>query len=147
MQSLWGLDPAGLLQLTKGRHFHEVLAQEPFIRLDRTVFAGRLIDDYLRKAGIRPKDRYELDGLELIAVMVDRGLGVSLLPDWAPPWPEGLSLRKLPLPDRSLVRRTGLLWSRASLRARLVRAFLEQAQLALCRRSALASVRNRKRRS
>jgi hypothetical protein len=23
--------------------------------------------------------------------MVDRGLGVSLLPDWAPPWPEGLS--------------------------------------------------------
>jgi DNA-binding transcriptional LysR family regulator len=111
------------------------------------VFAGRLIDDYLRKAGIRPKDRYELDGLELIAVMVDRGLGVSLLPDWAPPWPEGLSLRKLALPDRSLVRRTGLLWSRASLRARLVRAFLEQAQFALAHRSGPASVRNRKRRT
>jgi DNA-binding transcriptional LysR family regulator len=63
--------------------------------------------------------------------MVDRGLGVSLLPDWAPPWPEGLSLRKLALPDRSLVRRTGLLWNRASLRARLVRAFLEQAQFAV----------------
>lgn len=98
------------------------------------MFAGRLIDDYLRKARIKPKDRYELDGLELIAVMVDRGLGVSLLPDWAPPWPEGLSLRKLALPNRSLVRRTGLLWNRASLRARLVRAFLEQAQYALKRR-------------
>lgn len=97
-----------------------MLVQEPFIRLDRRGVAGRLIDDYLRKAGIRPKDRYELDGLELIAVMVDRGLGVSLLPDWAPPWPEGLSLRKLPLPDRSLVRRTGLLWNRASLRTPLV---------------------------
>ena len=115
----------------KARDAHEVLAQEPFIRLDRKVFAGRLIDDYLRKAGIRPKDRYELDGLELIAVMVDRGLGVSLLPDWAPPWPEKLSLRKLALPDRSLVRRTGLLWNRASLRTRLVRAFLEQAKIAL----------------
>jgi len=128
------LTPASL----KARNAHEVLAQEPFIRLDRKVFAGRLIDDYLRKTGIRPKDRYELDGLELIAVMVDRGLGVSLLPDWAPPWPEGLSLRKLALPDRSLVRRTGLLWNRASLRARLVRAFLEQAQFALGRRGGTA---------
>ena len=128
------LTPASL----KARNAHEVLAQEPFIRLDRKVFAGRLIDDYLRKTGIRPKDRYELDGLELIAVMVDRGLGVSLLPNWAPPWPEGLSLRKLALPDRSLVRRTGLLWNRASLRARLVRAFLEQAQFALGRRGGTA---------
>jgi DNA-binding transcriptional LysR family regulator len=124
------LAPASL----KARDAHKVLAQEPFIRLDRRVFAGRLIDDYLRKIRIKPKDRYELDGLELIAVMVDRGLGVSLLPDWAPPWPEGLSLRKLALPNRSLVRRTGLLWNRASLRARLVRAFLEQAQFALKRR-------------
>jgi DNA-binding transcriptional LysR family regulator len=125
------LTPASL----KTRDAHEVLAKEPFIRLDRKVFAGRLIDDYLRKVGIRPKDRYELDGLELIAVMVDRGLGVSLLPDWAPPWPEGLSLRKLALPERSLVRRNGLLWNRASLRARLVRAFLEQAQFAIGRGS------------
>ena len=113
------------------RDAHLVLAREPFIRLDRNVYAGRLIDGYLRKAGIRPKERFELDGLELIAVMVDRGLGVSLLPDWAPPWPEGLSLRKLPLPDRSFRRRTGLLWTRTSLRVRLIQAFLEQAQLAL----------------
>jgi DNA-binding transcriptional LysR family regulator len=101
----------------------------------RNVFADRLIDDYLRRTGIRPKERYELDGLELIAVMVDRGLGVSLLPDWAPPWPEGLSLRKLPLPNRSLTRRTGLLWNRASFRARLIQALLEQTQLALGRTS------------
>jgi len=127
----------------RARDAHAVLAKEP-IRLDRNVFAGRLIDDYLRNAGIRPKERYELDGLELIAVMVDRGLGVSLLPDWAPPWPEGLSLRKLPLPDRSLTRRTGLLWSRASLRARLTQALLEQAQLALGRASQATIDRRKK---
>jgi DNA-binding transcriptional LysR family regulator len=103
------------------------------------MYAGQLIDEYLRKAGIRPKERLELDGLELIAVMVDRGLGVSLLPDWAPPWPEGLSLRKLPLPDRSFVRRTGLLWRRASLRSVLIQAFLEQAQRALKPRRAVAA--------
>ena len=43
--------------------------------------------------------------------------------------------------------RTGLLWNRASLRARLVRAFLEQAQFALGRRSAPASARSRKTRT
>jgi DNA-binding transcriptional LysR family regulator len=137
------LTPASL----KARDPHEVLEQEPFIRLDRKVFAGRLIEDYLRKVGIRPMDRYELDGLELIAVMVDRGLRVSLLPDWAPPWPEGLSLRKLALPDGSLVRRTGLPWNRASLRARLVRVFLEQAQFALGHQRATAKGRNRKTRT
>jgi hypothetical protein len=60
-----------------------VLAQESFIRLDRKVFAGRLIDDYLRKVGIRPKERYELDGLELIGRpwawrFAAAGLGVSV---------------------------------------------------------------------
>src|SRR5262249_7324272 len=110
---------------------HTILAREPFIRLDRKIFSGQLIDACLRKAGIRPKERLELDGLELIAQLVDRRVGVSLLPDWAPPWPEGLALRKRALPDRSFRRRTGLLWKRASLRARLINAFLEQARLVL----------------
>jgi len=112
---------------TRMRHPHTILTNEPFIRLDRKVNAGQLIDNYLRKAGIRPNERLELDGLDAIAVMVDRGLGVSLLPDWAPPWPEGLTLRKIALPDRSFTRRIGLLWMRASLRIGLIRAFLRQA--------------------
>jgi DNA-binding transcriptional LysR family regulator len=88
---------------------HAILASEPFIRMDRNLWPGRLVDGYLRKAGIRPHERFELDGVEAIAVMVDRGLGVSLLPDWAPPWPEGLSLAKLPVPNAaSFARRIGL---------------------------------------
>jgi DNA-binding transcriptional LysR family regulator len=92
-----------------------------------------MIDGYLRKTQIRPNELFELDGIESIAVMVDRGLGVSILPDWAPPWPEGLTLRKLALPDRSLKRRVGLLWSRTSLRIGLIKAFLEQAERAVGR--------------
>jgi DNA-binding transcriptional LysR family regulator len=126
------------------RDAHAVLAKEPFIRLDRNVYAGQLIDQYLRKAGIRPHERYELDGLELIVVMVDRGLGVSLLPDWHPPWPEGLSLRKLPLPDRTFCRRTGLLWNRASSRGRLIRALLKQARAALGGKRSKLSTRTTK---
>ena len=108
-------------------HPHTILAIEPFIRLDRRVYAGQLIDSYLRKAGIRPHERLEIDGPEAIAIMVDRGLGVTLLPDWAPPWPEGLRLRKIPLPNPSLKRRIGLLWLRASLRDGVIRAFLQSA--------------------
>jgi len=89
------------------------------------------VDDYLRKVGIRPRELFEINEFDPIAVMVDRGLGVSLLPDWAPPWPEGLSLAKLPVPGgRSFARRIGLIWPRASLRLRLVKAFLEQAAAA-----------------
>jgi DNA-binding transcriptional LysR family regulator len=118
------LTPAAM----KPRHPHAILAEEPFLRLDRRVYAGQLIDGYLRKAGIHPRERLEIDGPEAIAIMVDRGLGVSLLPDWRPPWPEGLKLRKIALPDRSLTRRIGLLWTRASLRAGLIDAFLAEAQ-------------------
>jgi DNA-binding transcriptional LysR family regulator len=109
----------------------KVLEQEPFIRLDRNVYAGRMIDTYLRRKRIAVKQIYELDGLEAIAIMVDRGLGVTLLPDWAPPWPAGLSLRKLRVPDATLKRTTGLLWLRASFRAGLIQALLATARTAL----------------
>jgi len=120
---------------------HAILASEPFIRLDRKIWPGRLVDDYLRKAGIRPRELFEIDQFDAIAVMVDRGLGVSLLPDWAPPWPEGLSLAKLPVPSgRSFARRIGLIWPKASVRLRLVKAFLEQATAARAQATARTTV-------
>ena len=123
-----------LVLLTKApapsRKPHAILASEPFIRLDRAGWEGRLIDGYLRKAGIRPQERFEIDSIEAIAVMVDRGLGVSLLPDWARPSPESMALARIPMSDRSYARRVGLIWPRASLRLRLVTAFLEQATAA-----------------
>jgi DNA-binding transcriptional LysR family regulator len=112
---------------------HAILASEPFIRLDRNVWPGRLVDGYLRKAGIQPRERFEIEGgaAAAVAVMVDRGLGVSIVPDWAPPWPEGLSLAKLPLPDAAaFARRIGVVWAKGSLRLRVVHAFLEQAEAA-----------------
>jgi DNA-binding transcriptional LysR family regulator len=60
--------------------------------------------------------------------MVDRGLGVSLVPDWARPWPEGLNLVRIALPEPSEPRRIGIVWSRSSVRIRLVMAFLEEAR-------------------
>ncbi|EFH10285.1 LysR substrate-binding domain-containing protein [Pseudoroseomonas cervicalis] len=108
---------------------HGLLATQPFIRYDRDQWGGRLADRYLREARIRPRERYELDALDAIAVMVDRGLGVALVPDWAPPWPAGLKLARIALPRPCPPRRIGVLWLRNSARARLVRAFLEDGAL------------------
>ncbi|HVY17199.1 MAG TPA: LysR family transcriptional regulator [Rhodopila sp.] len=119
-EPLVALAPAGLA----GREPHALLAEEPFIRYDRHQWGGRVADRYLRDARIRPRDRFELDALDAIAVMVDRGLGVSLVPDWAPPWPAGIDVAKLALPRPSPPRHIGLMWTRNTARARLVQAFL-----------------------
>ena len=90
------------------RDAHDLLANEPLIRYDRNQWGGRQADEYLRKVGIVPRERFEVNALNAIAVMVDRGLGVSLVPDWARPWPEGLKLARLPLPEESVPRRIGV---------------------------------------
>jgi DNA-binding transcriptional LysR family regulator len=105
---------------------HELLANEPLIRYDRNQWGGRQADEYLQKVGIVPRDRFELNALNAIAVMVDRGLGVSLVPDWSRPWPEGLDLVRLPLPQDATPRRIGVIWSRASVRLRLVTVLLHE---------------------
>lgn len=114
-----------------GRDPHQLLATEPLIRYDRQQWGGRLADRYLRTAGIVPQERFELNALNAIAVMVDRGLGVSLVPDWARPWPEGLNLVRIALPLPSEPRRVGVVWSRATIRGRLVSVFLHECRRAI----------------
>ena len=121
-----------------GRDPHELLATQPLIRYDRNQWGGRQAEEYLRANGIQPRERFELNALNAIAVMVDRGLGVSLVPDWAPPWPEGLHLARIPVPNPSVPRRLGIVWSRSSVRERLVAVFLQES-----RRVATSSGRNK----
>nr|WP_295377708.1 LysR family transcriptional regulator [Pseudoxanthomonas sp.] len=111
-----------------GRDPHELLATQPLIRYDRNQWGGRQADEYLRTAGIVPHERFELNALNAIAVMVDRGLGVSLVPNWARPWPEGLDLVRIPLPNECVPRRIGMVWSRSTVRIRLVTVLLQESQ-------------------
>ena len=110
---------------------HVLLATQPLIRYDRNQWGGRQADEYLRAHGIVPRERFELNALNAIAVMVDRGLGVSLVPDWAKPWPEGLKLARIPLPHESVPRQIGIVWSRSTIRIRLVTVFLEESRAAM----------------
>ena len=118
-------------QSMAGRDPHELLATEPLIRYDREQWGGRLAEQYLRLAGIVPRERFELNALNAIAVMVDRGLGVSLVPDWVRPWPEGLGLVRIALPLPFEPRRVGVLSSRRTIRIRLVKALLEESRAAM----------------
>lgn len=108
----------------------KILRGEPFIRYDRNHWGGRVVDLYLRKLKLRPHERYELDSLEAITILVSRGLGVSLVPDWLPPWPEGADVRRIRArgaPTRDI----GILWSRSSNRLPLIRAFVAEAVSAI----------------
>ncbi|RAI04361.1 LysR family transcriptional regulator [Acuticoccus sediminis] len=104
-----------------------LLETRPFIRYDRRQWGGRLAADYLDRRGIVPAQRFELDALEAIAVMVDGGLGVSIVPEWAGPWPEGLRLNRIDLPPPVPVRELGLLSLRGTAQMHLIRKLAETA--------------------
>ncbi|MQB07310.1 LysR family transcriptional regulator [Agrobacterium tumefaciens] len=108
----------------------KILRSESFIRYDRNHWGGRVVDQYLRQAKIQPREQSELDSLEAITVLVSRGLGVALIPDWLPPWPERTFVRRIILPNAPK-RTIGLLSSRSSTREPLIRAFREEA-IRLC---------------
>lgn len=107
------------------RAAHEVLQREPFIRYARTQWGGKQAERYLRTAGIKPAERVELTSLTAIALMVDRGLGVSLVPDADLPLPAGLKLAKIALPDAVEARHVGVLWLRASPRIKTIKLLLQ----------------------
>ncbi|AGT08548.1 LysR family transcriptional regulator [Paracoccus aminophilus] len=107
-----------------GNSASEILREAPFIRYDRNQWGGQIVERYLRTNRLKTHDFLELDALDAIAALVSRGAGVSIVPDWAPPWPENLHLRKLPLPDAGL-RSVGILWNRSGARSAAVRALVD----------------------
>ncbi|MBT2790058.1 LysR family transcriptional regulator [Paraburkholderia strydomiana] len=110
---------------------HELLRREPFIRYDRTLGGGKQANHYLRSVRIVPRELFELNALMAIAMMVDRGLGVSLVPDIVSPMTSALSIVRLALPVATEPRRFGVVWQRASPRARLIQGLLECADKAV----------------
>ncbi|MDB6182624.1 LysR family transcriptional regulator [Paracoccus fistulariae] len=105
---------------------HDLLRHMPFIRYDRSQWGGHIVEKYLHDHGITVREILELDALDAIAAMVDRGLGVSIVPDWAPPWPEGLRLRKQVLPT-STWREVGILFRRSGARSAAIQALVHAA--------------------
>ncbi len=130
-----------LVLLCRSEDAHEeplaLLRSRPLVRYDRAVAGGRLADRYLRAQGIAPIERMELNSVLAVAMMVDQGLGVGLVPDIGAVLGQGRDVRVLPLPGADAgpdsgtgadVRRVGLLWLHTSPRARWARSLLECAR-------------------
>lgn len=58
------------------------LSTKPFIQYDSKSWGGRLVEDYLSNQNIKINKVCEIDSLESIVMMVNQGLGVSLIPIW-----------------------------------------------------------------
>lgn len=102
-----------------------MLRREPFIRYDRNHWGGRAVDQYLRARKIQPHELHELDSLEAIVIMVSRGLGISIIPNWPTPWPQGARVEQIELTDAPL-REVGFIWSRSAIRLPLIQRFISE---------------------
>ncbi len=122
-EELCVLAPAKL----SGKNPIELLRTYPFIRYDRAMWGGQLAENYLKTHKIVTIERIEIDSLNAIASFVDQGLGVSLVPDCATPWPTGMKLTKIKLPPPVPVRTIGLVWRTQGPRVSLCQTMLEQA--------------------
>lgn len=89
---------------------NRVIETHPFIRYDRNQWGGQIVEAYLAQHQLKVREWLELDALDAIATLVDRNMGVAIVPDWAPPWPAGLSIERCTLPGGS-ARRTGVMWN------------------------------------
>lgn len=63
-----------------GQDWRHLLATQPFIRYDGASFGGRLVSAFLKRARLVVDDVVELDELQAIVALVERGVGVALVP-------------------------------------------------------------------
>jgi DNA-binding transcriptional LysR family regulator len=81
-----------------GKNIRQKLIQNPYICYDSQSWGGLKASQFLKDKGIDIEPYYELDALEAIEKLVQQGMGVSLVPQWA-----GLDLKSSSL-DAEIVR-------------------------------------------
>lgn len=108
---------------------NQLLRSQPLICYDRSLWGGQLAANYFRDNNIHPKIRIEAASIELIATLVAKGLGVSLVPDCEGGLLQDAGLQKIPLGNTRHLRSVGLLWNRQSARAALLEEIYQLALL------------------
>ncbi|RAI02257.1 LysR family transcriptional regulator [Acuticoccus sediminis] len=109
-----------------------LLTRLPLLRFDKRAWAGRIIEDELRRQGLRVREEMELDSQQALARMAATGLGVAVVPlderdlESLPP------LYRQPFGEPQLVRRVGVLSLEEAPAARFV-ALLVEALIAVSR--------------
>lgn len=111
-----------------GGKAHQLLTSKPFIRYDRSVYSGQLVDRYLKDNNIVPNQRLEVDSLAAIVALVERGVGIALVPDSFSINYQTGALVKIPLPARTPIRRVGIIWATQGPRTALAEALVKHAR-------------------
>ena len=109
----------------------ELLRTQPFIRYDRNLGGGKQATAYLQKHDIVPDEKFELDSLATIALLVHRRFGVSLVPDVSSSLIDSLDVVALPLGDDTSRRTFGMMWKRSTEQSALVDAWLAESRAVL----------------
>ena len=66
-----------------GKNIRDKLRQNPYICYDSQSWGGLKASQFLKDKNISIEPYYELDALEAIEKLVQQGMGVSLVPQWA----------------------------------------------------------------
>jgi len=85
------------------------LTRHPFIRFNRRVGVGAIVDDFLARSGVVPAEFMELDSIEAILAMVERGLGSAIVPERSIGPQQRERLRVTPIDDEQATRNVSLL--------------------------------------
>jgi DNA-binding transcriptional LysR family regulator len=91
-----------------------LLAELPFIRMDRNAWTGQLVSRFLHDRRIAVRELFELDAPETIVILVAEGVGVSLLPNWGITSPLGRDIYVHPIKDPGYGRSVGILGNRGA---------------------------------
>ena len=86
------------------------LQNYPFIRFVRHIGAGRIIDRFLANKGLHPDEYMELDSVAGILAMVERGLGVAIVPEYAVSEAYRQRIAVSPIDDAEAVRYVSLIF-------------------------------------
>jgi DNA-binding transcriptional LysR family regulator len=65
---------------TKAVSVQELFECFPFLRFDKTAWAGAIVDAELVKQGIPPREVMEFDSLETALALVEHGVGIAVVP-------------------------------------------------------------------
>lgn len=104
-EGFWIIAPASVDSSDARR----LLQENPFIRFDRRAWAGRTIEQELRRMRLRVQTSMELDSQDAIIQMVSSGLGVAVIPLSTRDLQALDGVVKLPFADPQRMRRVVLL--------------------------------------
>lgn len=120
-EGFWIIAPAAVDSADARR----LLQEHPFIRFDRRAWAGRIIEQELRRMRLRVQTSMELDSQDAIIQMVSSGLGVAVIPLSTHDLQALDGVVKIPFADPQRLRRVVLLEREDRPAGRLASALIE----------------------